>query len=453
MDRQRLERLLEANWDRILEEWQALLRFSSIGTDPARAEDVRACAAWLRDYLARMGLDAQLVETGSHPFVFAERCPDRGAPTVLFYGHYDVQPVDPLEEWDSPPFSPIVRGNRLYARGAQDNKGQLFYVLQAVDTLIRADALNANIKIILEGEEECGSSGLAGTIEEWQERIAADVLMVCDTDMHPGGAPAITMSLRGIVHLTVLVRGPAHDLHSGSHGGVAPNPAQALADILAGLHHEDGSVAVPRFYDTAPEPAPAERELVNAAPFDAAGYATQTGVPPVGGEQQYTVPERLGLRPTLEINGIRSGYSGAGVKTIIPADATAKITGRLVAGQNPGATLAAVVKHLRSNVPDGLELVVTESGIGGAGFRLDPRSAVLTKVRNILDTLTPHATVLRWGGGSIPIVVRLAELAGAEPLLVGFGQEEDCVHAPNESFSFEQFTMGFLYAGLWLSSR
>jgi len=452
MDRQKLERLFEENRDRILEEWQALLRFPSIGTDPAHAADVRACASWLRDRIERMGFQARLAETASHPFVFAERDIDESAPTVLFYGHYDVQPVDPLGEWISPPFEPTVRGSRLYARGAEDNKGQLLYVLQAMDALIRADAIGANIKIILEGEEECGSKGLAAAIGDWRDRIKADILMVCDTAMDPSGAPAITMSLRGIVDLTFVVRGPTHDLHSGAHGGVAPNPAAALATIVSGLHAEDGSVAVPGFYDTVPELTPEERKLANSVPFDADAYEAETGVPPAGGESGYTVPERLGFRPTLEVNGIHSGYGGTGVKTIIPAEATAKITCRLVAGQDPRATLDAVIRHLRACAPAGLELAVTESGIGSPGFRFDPRSANLAGARRVLDTLTPHPTVLRWEGGSIPIVVRLAELADAEPLLVGFGREEDRVHAPNESFSFEQFRMGFLYAGMWLSS-
>ena len=451
-DRTTIEATFERHRARFLSEWEALLRFPSISTEPAHDADCRACAEWLVDHIGTIGFSAELLETPSKPVVYAKRPGRRDGPRVLFYGHYDVQPVDPLELWTSPPFEPLLRGDRLYARGAEDNKGQLFYALKAMETLAQMSALDLPIAILLEGEEESGSEGIAACLPNWRERVQADLLMVTDTNTILPGVPTIVMGLRGIVHATVSLSGPDHDLHSGIHGGLAPNPAQEMARLVASLHDNSGRIAVPGFYGGVRTPSPEERRLARTPPFDAEAYRSRTGVPPNGGERDIGPAERVGFRPSIDINGIHSGYGGAGTKTIIPSCATAKLTARLVPDQDPDACLAAIVGHLQRHAPEGLILEVTESGIGGPGFRLDPTSPTVARATAVLDRLTGHETALHWEGASIPIVSELARTAGAEPLLVGFGTEEDRAHAPNESFSIEQFRLGYLYVAMLLSS-
>ena len=451
MDRATLERFFVANRDRFVSEWSALLRFPSISTDPARGEDCTRCARWLADHLAGLGFAARLLPTASKPVLFAERKGAPGRPVVLFYGHYDVQPVDPLDAWMTPPFEPALRGDRLYARGAADNKGQHFYVLKAMEALIAAGAPLPTIKVIIEGEEECGSGGIAAALPSWRDFVRADVLMVTDVGAGPGGAPAIIMGLRGIVTLTVTLSGPLRDLHSGTHGGVAPNPATAMARLVASLHHPDGRIAVKDFGEGLREPTPEERRLANAAPLDAGLYRELTGVPPVAGEPGFTPAERLGFRPAIDINGIHAGYGGPGSKTIIPAVATAKISARLASAQDPARCLDAIVRHLRAHAPEGLRLEVTEQGNYGPPLRLDPASARVALARSALAEVSGEEPAFLWEGASIPILSRLAEVSGAEPILAGMSREEDNIHAPNESFSLSQFEQGFLYAGLLLA--
>jgi acetylornithine deacetylase/succinyl-diaminopimelate desuccinylase-like protein len=375
-----------------------------------------------------------------------------GHPTVLFYGHYDVQPVDPAEEWISPPFEPVVRNGRVYARGASDDKGQVLYVLKSLEQLVRAGSLRARVKILLEGEEESGSGGLQRNIAGWGQMLKADVLMVADTDMTSAGAPAIVVGLRGLISATVEISGPLHDLHSGMHGGVAPNPAAAMARLISGLHTDRGTIAVEGFYDGIKPPNRRENELARNLVFDPSEYVKETGVPPVGGDQSRTPVERLAFQPSIDINGIHSGYGGKGSKTVLPARALAKITCRLAAGQDPDRCLALLRKHLASHAPAGLNLSIAESGVHGPGFRLNPDSPMAARAKAILDNLTGKAAEMVWSGASIPIVSALALASGAEPLLVGFSAHEDAIHAPNESFAVERFRLGFEYAMRFLSS-
>jgi len=447
-----LNRTFAANRDRYVAEWRNFVRFPSVSADPAHDGDCRACAAWLADHLSAMGLKADLLETQSKPVVFAERGGAPGAPTVLLYGHYDVQPADPVADWKTPPFDAVLKDGRLYGRGAQDNKGQLLYGLKAIEHLISTDRLRPAIKIVVEGEEESGGDGLSGSLEAWRDMLKADILMVHDTGAARSGAPGITMGLRGILHLAVRVSGPVSDLHSGMHGGLAPNPAAGMVKLLAGLHNADGSIAVEGYYDGVEEPTPRERELAASDPFDEAEYERATGVPPVGGENRFPPLERAGFRPTIEINGINSGYAGKGMKTIIPAGADAKLTSRLVAGQNPSRCLNAIVKHLERHAPKGLRLDIPEKGTAGPGFRLNPDSEHVAAARRVLERVIGRQAALLWDGASIPVVSSLAEASGAEPLMVGFGREEDRVHAPNESFSLEQFRHGFLYVAAMLGA-
>ena len=452
MDKLFFEEIFKENSARYFEEWKELLRFKSVSTDPSGNDECLKCARYLENQLNKLGFSSELIDTPGKPLVFGERIKFDGAPCVLFYGHYDVQPPDPLDLWDTPPFEPTLKDGRIYARGAEDNKGQLHYVLKAIDALIESKRLNCNLKIVLEGEEECGSGGLSAVLAKISPRLKADVLMVCDTGSpHPDYA-TITMGLRGIIHLEATLRGPNRDLHSGVHGGIVKNPAAQLARLVASLHNDQGKVAVAGFYDGVVEPSEEDRKLANQMPFSAQAYKDTIGVDPSGGEAGYSVCERRGFRPTLEVNGIFGGYTGAGTKTIIPSQASVKLTARLVRAQQPEAVFKAVCQHLRQHAPKDLELQINENSEGAAAFSLSSDSKVIARARLALDGICRAGTLLMWEGASIPIVPALAAAAKAEPLLVGFGLEDDRIHAPNESFSLEQYRHGFLYACRFLSS-
>ena len=437
--------VFDAEKNRMMEEWEQLLRFDSISADPGHHKVCLDCADWLVDHLAGMGFESTLLETVNKPCVYAERLVDADAPTVLFYGHYDVQPVDPLDKWVDPPFEPTWRDGRLYARGAEDNKGQFFFVLKALEALVKADALPVNLKIILEGEEEFGSEGITLALPEWRDLLQADILLVTDTNMLGEGTPAVVMGLRGIIHLTVELDGPGHDLHSGIHGGKALNPAACMARLLAGLHDDDGRILVEGFYDGVSDPSAEERELANSTPFDPAVYLASTGASASGGESAYSVAERVGFRPTIEVNGITSGYGGAGMKTIVPASAQAKLSARLVAGQDPAACMEMIKRHLSKTAHRDIRVSFPEEGVGGPALSLNSQSPYVGLTQSVLKEVTDRDAILLWEGASIPILTLLAEVSGAEPLLSGFGSDAGNAHAPNESFSLEQFRHGFLY--------
>ena len=452
MEKAALEAVYEREFSRFLEEWQAFLRIPSISADPAHDGDCRACASWLMDHLGALGLKTELLETPGKPVVYAFYQGEEGAPTVVYYGHYDVQPVDPLASWTTPPFEPTVRGGRLYARGAQDNKGQTFYFLKALETLLKEGALRCSLKIFLEGEEETQSVGIMQACEEWQERLKGDVLMVCDTGCISPDYPTLTMGLRGLVHLTIKMRGPAYDLHSGFFGGVVKNPAMELARLLSTVHDADGKVVIEGFYEGVDQSTAEDRELADRAPLDLGGMTTQVGALLVGGEKGLSVQIRRGFRPTFEINGIHSGYGGPGSKTIIPSEAFAKVTARLTGKQDPQATLDRILAHLKKHAPEGIHTEIEEAGVGGPAVMLSASDPWIKKAHDVLTQLSSNEPVYSWEGGSIPVVAKLATISGAAPVLVGFGLEDDRIHAPNESFAIEQFKRGFLYAALFLAS-
>jgi len=446
-----LQSLFATNKDRYVREWQEFLRFPSVSTSADKSADCRHCAEWLAAHLSAMGFTTRLIPTSSHPLVFAERAGKPGRPTVLFYGHYDVQPEDPVTLWKTPPFEPTLINGRMFARGAQDNKGQLFAALKAIESLIESEALDCSLKILIEGDEETGDMPIVKVLHQEKASLSADLVMAADTSAVSSGAPTITMGLRGIAHMTVVLSGPDHDLHSGVHGGRIPNPANALCRMVASLHHADGRVAVEGFYDGVSEPTAEERRLANALPIDPAWYKSVTGLLPVGGETQYSPVERTGFRPAIDLNGIHSGYGGAGSKTIIAAKAMAKISARLVPGQSPEHILNLIAGHLQKQVPAGLTLEIPERGIGGAALRVKLDSKAVVTARSVLAELSPLPTAFLWEGASVPILSYLPAMAGCEVLLVGFGSEEDNIHAPNESYSLEQFKMGYLYTGLFLN--
>ncbi len=451
----RWEKAFEAGKERFLSEWADAVRFPSIGADPAHQGDCRNCAAWYAARLRERGFSAEVISTGEEvpPVVFGERPGRSGVPSLLIYGHYDVQPADPLEKWETPPFDPVWKAGRLWGRGAQDNKGQLAYLLASLAVLHQQmpEALPP-LRILLEGQEESGSAGLTRLLPALASRLRADGLLVCDTFLAPGGAPALVMGLRGILHFTLTVRGPERDLHSGVHGGVAPNPALGLCRLLAALHRPNGAIAVPGF-EPLPD-CPNERELALLAriPFNPAEYERQTGVPPVGGEEKVPPLIRLGFRPTIEINGLQSGYAGAGSKTIIPDRAMAKISCRLAAGQEPERCLESLEQFLHERIPPGLRLEISEKTLGGPALRLDPNSSWSQRATRCLEKVCGRPAVFQWEGASIPILTALRRAAGgASPILTGFGLEEDAVHAPNESFSLDRFRLGFLFGCVFLS--
>jgi acetylornithine deacetylase/succinyl-diaminopimelate desuccinylase-like protein len=453
MNKKKLESIFKEKQDEFIEGWKDFLKFPSISADSHHNSDCRNCAEWLSNHLQEIGFSSELLENSSpKPVVYAERQGVEGSPVILFYGHYDVQPVDPESAWKTPPFAPELRDGRLYARGAQDNKGQVFYTLKAIEALIANGTQLPTIKIIIEGEEECSSGGISGSLDEWSDRLQADILMVHDPGTVRSGNPTITMGLRGIAHISVELRGPDHDLHSGVHGGIAPNPAQGIAELVAGLFNTDGSVAVAGFYDKVRQPTEHERKLAAATPFDNDMYKRMVGTEPYGGQHSIPAVERVGFMPSLDINGIHSGYGGEGMKTVIPSGAIAKISIRLVPDQDPEAVLDAVSNHLYRHVPQGMRLTTADRRVGGPGFRLDPDSEPIKRAYKALDELSDAPVAFLWVGASVPIVTALAAASGAIPLIVGFGHEDDRIHAPNESFSIEQFKSGFLYAALLLQN-
>ena len=465
----------------ILKEYFELLRFPTIGAEPMRLKDCVDCAMWIKKWLTPQGFAVELMQApkmlGTPPILLAERKGAEGAPTVLFYGHYDVQPPDPLEAWDTPPFEPTLKDNqRVYCRGAQDDKGQFFSFLCGMRNFLaqrggglgeaalpirsqdgrarapRAPLAVPTIKIVLEGQEESGSTALAALAPTIKDRLRADVLLVCDTSAAADLRPAIVAGLRGVSHFTVRLEAANYDLHSGEHGGIAPNPAQGMAELIASLHNPDGSIAVRGFCDHVVPPTDEERAAAESAAVTPEEYEKTTGVAPVGGEEGLTLTERNSFRPTIEVNGIHSGYGGPGSKTVIPAGALAKLSMRLVPDQNPDEVMAAVERHLKLHTPRGMKLFIEDLTGEAAGFRLPLASPVFRLAASVLEEIDPRGAVYQWDGASIPVVSTLKTCSGAAPLLVGFGQPEDRIHSPNESYGLNQFARAMAWAEKILAS-
>ncbi len=431
----------------VQKEYFELLRFKSIGADPARLRDCADCALWWKKWFTKLGFTAELIMppiekgTVAPPILYSEQRGTDGAPTLLFYGHYDVQPADPLEEWTTPPFEPTLKDGRVYCRGAQDDKGQSFAFLCGVrDFLTDPNSkVVPTLKIILEGQEESGSAALSQLAPDLRRRLAADILLVCDTNAAPDLRPAIVAGLRGVCHFTVRLTGPSRDLHSGEYGGLAPNPAQGIAALIASLHNPDGSIAVKDFMEGVIPPTEEECAAAELSMPSESDFAADMGCPPEGGCQGHSLASRNAFEPTIEVNGIHSGYGGVGSKTIIPAQAFAKLSMRLVPGQTPRRAFEAVSAHLKAHVPRGLSLAIDEWSPGAAGFRLPLASPVFRLAEHILQEIDPRGAVFQWDGASIPIISLLQEVSGAAPLIVGWGQATDRIHASNESYGFDQF--------------
>jgi acetylornithine deacetylase/succinyl-diaminopimelate desuccinylase-like protein len=442
----------EAHFDEIKKEFFTFLSFPSISTDPAHAGDVRKTAEWLRAYLAKIGMQVQVWETAGHPVLFATHLkagPTK--PTLLLYHHYDVQPVDPIDLWQTPPFEATERAEQIFARGASDNKGQCFYTLCALKAFFElSEKFDVNIKLFIEGEEECGSRGSTAILAEKQKELKADHLLVVDFDLFKDDVPAINLGIRGLVAMEIECSNAEIDLHSGTHGGVVLNPNRALAQLLAKLWDAKGAVAVPHFYDGVRALSVAEEARIDLS-FDAAEYQRQFGVKAFAMEEGMPAMKSNWLRPTIEINGMWGGYTGEGFKTVIPAKAFAKLSCRLVADQNPGAVAKAVEDFLRKEAPAGIELKVRCLQTAPA-YRVGSDSGLAKVVSAAYQEVFGTSCRFRFCGGSVPIVSALAPISQAETAMIGCALPEDDIHAPNEHFAWKRFRAGFLSMGRIFSS-
>lgn len=438
----RLAELLAGRRERHLAELFDLLRIPSVSTDPERAGDVRRAAEWLRDHLVRGGFASDLLETGGHPAVYAERLVGNDRPTVLIYGHYDVQPADPIEAWTSDPFEPTVVDGRIVARGASDDKGQAFAHVEGALSLLEADGeLPLNVKFLIEGEEEIGSKNLAATVEAHRERLAADAVIVSDGAMLPGKVPTLTYGLKGLAYLEVRVRTADRDLHSGAYGGAVPNPIQALAGMIAALKDEDGRITVPGFYDDVVEIDEEERAQFARVPFDERAFAEGIGVTATPGEAGRGLLERLWARPTLDVNGVGGGFQGEGSKTVIPAEAFAKISCRLVPKQDPQAIGDALAAHLEALAPEGARVEVIRHAHGR--WALSPLDAAPVRAAaEAVRAVDGRDPVFVRTGGTIPVVADFQRILGADVVLLDMGLEDDRIHSPNEKFDVDLYHRG-----------
>ena len=429
--------------NRWLDELFELLRFPSISTDSRNKEDVQACAEWLAARMASAGLSSAIHPTEMHPVVIGRNDHEAGRPTVLVYGHYDVQPVDPLDLWDTPPFEPVERDGKIWARGATDNKGQFFAHLCGItETIEESGKLPVNLIMLLEGEEEIGSPSLRPFLEAHREELACDVIVVSDTGMVAKGVPTLGYGLRGVACCEFSITGPARDLHSGVYGGAVANPATVVAQVVASLHDSDGRVAVDGFYDDVVALEDWEREMWKSVPgISQADVLGVTGSPSLYGETGYSSAERLWGRPTAEVNGIWGGYQGEGSKTVLPAEAFAKLSFRLVPDQVPVDINEKVTAHLEKHCPDGVKIAV-KIGHYGQPYHTDPHSAHGKAAQAALKETFGADPVLIREGGSIPIMQDFKEVLGADALLLGLALPDCQIHSPNENFTVENFEGG-----------
>lgn len=437
-----MEKYIKDNEGRWFEELFSLLRIPSISSDPNHKGDMLRCAERLTELLKEAGADeAAVYPTDGHPVVFGQKIVSSELPTVLVYGHYDVQPVDPLELWKSDPFEPEIHDGAIWGRGANDDKGQLFMHLKAFEYLVRAGKLRHNVKFIFEGEEEIGSPSLAKWAEANKERLAASVILVSDTTMISDKVPSINCGMRGLAYLEVKVTGPNKDLHSGHYGGAVANPINVLCDMISSLIDKDGRITVKGFYDNVVELSSADRAQLARAPFDLEEYKHFLGINEVKGEKGYTTLERTGIRPCLDVCGIWGGFTGDGSKTVLPSEAHAKISMRLVPNQDSETISRLFTEHFLSIAPPYVKVEVRPCH-GGNGFLIPISSKAYQAASRAMAEVYGTDPVPSRGGGSIPILADLQHILGIDPLLMGFGLERDTIHSPNESYLLSQFFAG-----------
>ncbi len=432
----------ETHRDRFLDELFEYLSIPSISTDSEHAHEVERCANWLADHLRDIGLDrAEVHATDGHPIVYAEHCQQPDQPTVLIYAHYDVQPPDPLDEWDSPPFEPEVRDDKMFARGATDDKGQFFAHVKGLESHLATDDLPVNVKLLVEGEEEVGSEHLEGWVADHRERLEADSVLISDSPMFAPGLPTITYGLRGLAYFEVTVRGPSHDLHSGLYGGAVPNPINILSRMIGQLHDDEGRIAIPGFYDNVQPVTDEEREAFAELPFDEKEFREETGAPALTGEAGYTTLERRWVRPTLDCNGIWGGYTEEGAKTVLPSKASAKMSCRLVPDQDPERIAELAESYIEEIAPESVE-VDFEPAHGGDPVVSPRDTATVEAAQRALSEAWGRDAVFTRGGGSIPVVPIFDQVLDTPTVLMGFGLENDRLHSPNEKFNLENFYKG-----------
>lgn len=437
-----MKKYIEENKERFFEELFSLLRIPSVSSDRNHVSDMKLCADRLVELLLQAGAtEAAVYPTAGHPVVFGKRIVDEKLPTVLVYGHYDVQPVDPIELWKSDPFEPEIRDGAIYGRGANDDKGQLFMHLKAFEYMVANGKLHHNVKFLFEGEEEIGSASLAPWAEAHKEMLAADVILVSDTTMISEKVPSINCGMRGLSYVEVKVTGPNKDLHSGHYGGAVANPINVLCDMISSLIDKDGRITVKGFYDDVVELSAEDRAQLARAPFDMDEYKEFLDIREVKGEKGYTTLERTGIRPCLDVNGIWGGFTGEGSKTVLPSEAHAKISMRLVPNQDSETITRLFTEHFKAIAPDYVKVEVTPCH-GGNGFLIPISSPAYQAASRAMAEVYGIEPVPSRGGGSIAILADLQRILGIDPLLMGFGLERDTIHSPNESYLLKQLFAG-----------
>lgn len=433
---------LKANRQRFMDELFELIRIPSISAQSTHKPDMERCAQWLAGALRKAGADrAEVMPTEGNPVVYAEKIIDPAKPTVLVYGHYDVMPVDPLELWHTDPFEPVIKDNRIWARGANDDKGQLFMHAKAFESMVATDTLPCNVKFMLEGEEEIGSPSLYKWCEDNKQMLRADVILVSDTSLLGWETPSITAGLRGLCYVQVEVTGPNKDLHSGLFGGAVANPANVLARMIAELVDRDGRIAIPGFYDDVRVLTPQEREDFNKAPFDLEEYKRSLDIGDVEGEKGYSTMERTGVRPSLDVNGIWGGYQGEGSKTVIPSNAHAKISMRLVPNQDYEKIGRLFKAHFEKIAPKSVKVNV-EVLHGGQPYVTPTDLPAYQAASKAIEETFGKKPLPFYSGGSIPIISGFERILGIKSLLLGFGLDIDAIHSPNESYGVDNFYRG-----------
>lgn len=439
---EQIKDFIEANRERFLEELFGLIRIPSVSASEVNKPDMVRAADYIKEMLISGGADrAEVYPTAGHPIVYGERIIDRNNPTVLVYGHYDVQPAEPLDKWVSPPFEPQIRDGRIYARGADDDKGQLFMHLKAFEMMNATKTLPCNVKFMIEGEEEIGSINIAGFCSDHREMLKSDVILVSDTTMISAATPSITSGLRGLSYIQVEVTGPDRDLHSGLYGGAVLNPCNVLCEMIASLKDTDGHITIPGFYDAVRVPSATERKKMAERPFDAEAYMKSINVKALASEKGFTALESVGIRPTLDINGIWGGYTGEGAKTILPGTATAKISMRLVPDQEAEKIAELAIARLKDIAPEGVT-VKAEYLHGGEAYVSPLDIPEYLAAEKAYEAVFGKKPIPVRSGGSIPIISTFEKILGVKSILMGFGLESDAIHSPNENFPLENLFSG-----------
>lgn len=439
---QKINEYVANNKQRFLDELFELLRFPSVSADPKYAADVKNTAEFVAQKLRDAGADkVEVCPTAGHPIVYGEKLIDPAKPTILVYGHYDVQPADPLELWETPPFEPTIRDGKIYARGACDDKGQFYMHVKAFELMNDQGLLTCNVKFMIEGEEEVGSENLGIFVKENKERLAADVVLISDTAMISLDTPSLETGLRGLSYVEVEVVGPNRDLHSGVYGGAVANPATILAKMIASLHDENNHITVPGFYDDVAELTESERQALNSAPYDEEEYKKDLGVDELWGEKGYSTFERTGTRPTMEVNGIWGGYTGEGAKTVLPSKANAKISMRLVPNQDSETITKLFADHFSKIAPPSVKVTVKPHH-GGEPVVTPTDSIAFKAAEKAMEESFGKKPIPTRGGGSIPIVALFEKELGIKTVLMGFGLDSDNLHSPNEKYDIANYLKG-----------